>query len=362
MRHRRWLRLLVVGAAIGLVAAACSSSGDGDSADGEEVELTQDGGTLQEVLDRGHLNCLVNDQLLGFGQIDDEGNFSGFDIDYCRAIAAALFDDPDAVEFTPVTAEQRFTALQSGEGDVLIRNTTDTAFRDGVEGVTFMPTTFYDGQGMMVHEGAYDSIAAMDGATICVLSGTTTELNLTTVATDLGITLTPLTFDDNDTMTPAFLEGQCDGWTTDKSGLAGLKPGLEEAGSGPLTILDETVSKEPLGPAVRDGDSEWAQAIRWITFSPVQAEEFGCTSENADTCAGDNPDILRWIGEPTEDEADFDSGLGLPADFNLRILRHLGNYGQIFDRNIGPDTPSGLPRGVNAQWTDGGLLYAPPYR
>jgi general L-amino acid transport system substrate-binding protein len=353
-------RLVGLVLALMLVAAACGDD-DGDG-----------GGLLDTVIDRGNLICGVNDAVPGFGFTDEGGQFSGFDVEYCRAVAAALFNDPNAVEFTPLTAAQRFTSLQSGEIDVLIRNTTATASRDGTEGATFLTTTFYDGQGMMVRTGEFESIDEMENTTICVLTGTTTELNLT--ARFSGIPFTAQTFESNDQLREAFVSGQCDGWTSDKSQLAGVKPGVEEA-VGSLTILDETFSKEPLGPVVADGDSEWAQVIDWIVMATIQAEEWGITSQNVGTLTdeaaiqaaldsgelgGPNatvPNITKFLGL---DETD--PGLGLPVDYTVRVISAVGNYGEIYERNVGPNTPLGLPRGANELWFKGGLLYAWPYR
>lgn len=370
-------------AVLAMVATACSGGDDdGDEstedgateqvdegtedadtgADGGDGDVAQGGGTLAAVMDRGSLNCGGNDQLAGFGVIDSNGEFSGFDIDFCRAIAAALFDDPDALEVVPLTADVRFTALQSGEVDVLIRNTTWTATRDGSEGVQFGPTTFYDGQGMMVlSDSPYESIDDMNGTRICVLSGTTTELNLATQFEARGLDYEAVTFQDDNTLEQAFVSGQCDGWTSDKSGLAGRRSSYSgEGGPEALRILEDTMSKEPLGPGTLQGDDEWFDVVQWITFATIQAEEFGISSENlSEFLETDDPEIARFLGVGEED---FDPGLGLPSDFAQRIITHVGNYGEIYDRNVGPDTPLGLERGLNALWTDGGLLYAPPYR
>lgn len=322
------------------------------------------GGLLAEVQSRGSLLCGVNEAVPGFGFLNPDGTRSGFDIDYCRAVAAAVLGDPEAVEYVPLTAQQRFTALASGEIDVLIRNTTFTASRDGGEGATFLQTTFYDGQGMMVRTDS--GIADMEGlanTAICVLSGTTTELNLATRFVD--IPYTPLTFEDNEVLQEAFVAGQCDGWTSDKSQLAGVRSAFPE-GPEALTILDETFSKEPLGPAVRDGDSQWAQVIDWVVNVTIIAEELGIESGNVDSFADtDNAEIRRLLGleiETDDGVTVFDSGLGLEPGWAGNVIRAVGNYGEIFDRNVGPDTPLGLSRGVNALWTEGGLLYAPPFR
>jgi general L-amino acid transport system substrate-binding protein len=320
---------------------------------------------LDDVRGRGTLRCGVNDAVPGFGFVTAGGEFQGFDIDYCRAVAAGVLGDADAVEFMPLTAEQRFTALQTREIDVLIRNTTWTSSRDGSEGATFLTTTFYDGQGMMVRaDSRYQDLEDMAGTTICVLSGTTTELNLEAQFRARGIRHTPLSFEQNDTLQQAFIQRRCDGWTSDKSQLAGIRSNWPENQGGPdgLRILDETMSKEPLGPVVRDGDSRWADAVNWIVIATIQAEEFGVTSENVEQMrTSDDPEVRRFLGQPVEGEP-FDAGLGLDPDFAVNVVSAVGNYGQIYQRNVGPETALGLERGMNALWTQGGLLYAPPYR
>jgi len=378
-------RLLAALFAFALLAAACTSATDDDEAadeqteapaeddsegsdapadeaddeedDGEEdVTLSQGGSTLDVVKERGSVVCGSNDTLPGFGFTDADGEVTGFDADYCRVVAAAILGDASAVEFVPLEAAQRFTALQSGEVDLLIRNTTWTATRDGAEGATFLNTTFYDGQAMMVR--ADSGITAFDGladAAICVLSGTTTELNLASHMGAQGIPFEPLTFDSNDTLRPAFEEGQCEGWTSDASQLASFKASIEEAGGDELTILETIISKEPLGPVVADGDSQWAQAVEWAVMATIQAEEFGLDSGNIASYSGENPEILRFTGQ----EDGFDAGLGLPSDFALQAVSQVGNYAEIYEEHI---TPIGLPRSVNSLWSEGGLLYVPPYR
>jgi len=368
-------RLAVLLLALGLVLAACDSSSDDTTttaadSGGDETTTTAaaaaSGSLLQTVVDRGTLNCGVNDAVPGFGFTDADGNFSGFDVDYCKAVAAAVLGDANAVTFRPLTAQQRFTALQSGEIDVLIRNTTFTASRDGREGATFLTTTFYDGQGMMVYaDSGITSIDDMANLSVCVLSGTTTELNL---AARFGSTpYTPLTFDANDQLQAAFVAGQCDGWTSDKSQLAGVRSNFPESEGGPeaLVILDETFSKEPLGPVVADGDTQWAQVVDWVVLATITGEEWDLTSANVAGYDGDDTGIRRFLGleiETDDGTTTFDPGLGLPPDYATQVIAQVGNYAEIFDRNVGPNTALGLTRGVNALWTDGGLLYSPPYR
>jgi general L-amino acid transport system substrate-binding protein len=351
-------KLIAVLAVMALVVVACTTDGGTTTTAGGSG-----GSTLAAVQDRGEVRCGVNNVVPGFGFVDADGNHVGFDIDFCKALAAAIFDDPDAVEYVDLTAQQRFTALQSREIDVLIRNTTWTSSRDGGEGATFLTTTFYDGQGMMVRTGEFESIDDMTDTTICVLAGTTTELNLTTRMA--GINYTPQTFENNDQIQQAFIEGACDGWTSDKSQLAGVRSAWPE-GPEALTILDETFSKEPLGPAVLDGDSQWAQIVDWVVIMTILAEELGVTQANVDSFGDtDNAEIRRLLGleiQTADGTTRFDAGLGLPVDFAARVIRAVGNYGEIFDRNVGPNTPLGLTRGVNALWTEGGLMYGPPHR
>jgi general L-amino acid transport system substrate-binding protein len=364
--------------ALVLLAAGCSLGDDDDNGNGEaagDTGQTEAGGggggnLLEEVQNRGTLRCGVNDAVPGFGFQDEAGEFQGFDIDYCRVVAAAILGDAEAVEFRPLTAEQRFTALQAREVDVLIRNTTYTSSRDGTEGARFLYTTFYDGQGMMVRaDSGYESLEDMDGETICVLSGTTTELNLESRFQALGVSYEPLAFEDNEPLQEAFTQERCGAWTSDKSQLAGVRSNFPEEQGGPegLVILDETMSKEPLGPVVRDGDDAWADAVNWAIIATVQAEEFGIESGNIEEqLESEDPEIQRFLGQPVEGEP-FDSGLGLPADFAVQIIQQVGNYGEIYERNVG-EQGIGLERCAspdacqNGLWTEGGLMYAPPYK
>ncbi len=379
-RTTRVRHLLAALLALTLVGTACSSDDDEPNAsdEGEQTDEAagDDGGEepsgdglLAEVRDRGTLNCGVNNAVPGFGVVDDAGEFSGFDIDFCRVIAAAVLGDAEAVEFVPLTAEQRFTSLAAGEIDVLVRNTTRTASREGTENAAFTATTFYDGQGMMVTaESGIGGLDDMDGATVCVLSGTTTEQNLATVFNARGLSFEPLTFDEVDQIREAILQGQCDGWTSDRSQLAGLRSAWPEAEGGPdgLVIFDDIISKEPLGPAVRDGDDEWFDAVNWAVMSTILAEELGITSENiTEQLESEDPAVRGFLGQPTGDPPTaIDPGLNLEPDFAVAVITEVGNYAEIFDRNVGPDTALGLERGLNALWNadEPGLLYAPPYR
>lgn len=379
-RSTRVRHLMVAVLAFALVGAACSSDDDDPAADSDSTEEAGgDGGDgggeasgeglLAEVRDRGTLNCGVNNAVPGFGVVDDAGEFTGFDIDFCKVIAAAVLGDAEAVEYLPLTAEQRFTSLASGEIDVLVRNTTRTASRDGTENAAFATTTFFDGQGMMVTAASgITSLDEMDGATVCVLSGTTTEQNLATVFNARGLTFEPLSFDEVDQIREAILQEQCDGWTSDRSQLAGLRSAWPDAEGGPdgLVIFEDIISKEPLGPAVRDGDDEWFDAVNWAVISTILAEELGITSENiTEQLESEDPAVRAFLGQPTgEDETVTDPGLNLEPDFAVTVITEVGNYGEIFERNVGPNTALGLERGLNAQWNadEPGLLYAPPYR
>jgi general L-amino acid transport system substrate-binding protein len=380
-------RVIIPLVALTLIGAACTSDDSGgdatdDSAATEEtaapeatdapdattgpddtVEVVQEGGsTLAAVQEAGVIRCGTRDDLPGFATLDSSGEHVGFDSDFCRAIAAAVLGDATAVEMVDVDTDDRFTALQSGEIDVLVRNTTWTATRDGVEGATFLQPTFYDGQGMMVNTGDFASVEEMDNVIVCVAQGTTTEGNAAAEAARLGLAWEVRGFEDVDLLQQAFVEGQCDGWSSDTSQLTGLRSAYPD-GPDALTILPEVFSKEPLAPAVADGDSEWAQAVNWAILATIQAEELGITSENVDTFSTtEDVNIQRFLGLEVEGDdgaAVLDPGLGLPSDFALQVVTQVGNYGEIFDRHL---TPLGLERGVNALWTDGGLLYSPPYR
>lgn len=392
-----WKHTAAAVMALGLVAGACSSSsGDSDSDDDEavptapadddaivpsdtdaaedttddsaddttapdedEVEVVQsEGGRLAAVQDAGVIKCGSNDALPGFGVIDSAGDYAGFDIDFCRAVAAGILGDADAVEYVPLTADARFPALQSGEVDLIIRNTTWTASRDGGQGGNFLFTTFYDGQGVMVPESSgITDLEGLADATICVLSGTTTELNLSSVFTARGIPYTPSVYDDNTTLQPAYEQGQCEAWTADASALASGKSAIEGNGGETQFIIPEVISKEPLGPVVADGDTEWASAVEWSVMATVQAWEFGLDSSNIGSYDGDDPSILTFIGQGD----DVASGLGLPTDYAVQVVSQVGNYQEIYATHIEPIGLS-LEGSPNNIWTEGGLMYVPPFR
>ncbi len=337
--------LLVLALALALVTTACSSSDDNS--------------LLDTVKSNDSIKCGTRDALPGFAVLGDDGEYRGFDSDFCRVIAAAVLGDASKVEMVPLETSARFTALQAGEIDVLVRNTTWTGTRDGSEGAAFVSPTFYDGQGMMVATGsAYTSVADMDGATVCLVEGTTTQINVETIFEFNNIALTEaLSFADTDLVAAAFAAGRCDGWTSDSSQLVALRSTYSE-GPEALTILPDIFSKEPLAPAVKDGDSKWRDAVDWAVLATIQAEEWGINSGNVDSfLSSPNPDIVRFLGGT----ADFDPGLGLPADFAYQVIKQVGNYGEIWDDHI---APLGINRAgtVNDIWTKGGLLYSPPYK
>lgn len=318
------------------------------------------GSILDTVIANGSLKCGTRDDLPGFSFLDENGDHVGFDADFCRVFAAAVLGDATAVEFVDVETDARFTALQSGEIDVLSRNTTWTASRDGNDGAHFLHTTFYDGQGMMVAaDSGITTLEDMDGAVVCVAQGTTTEGNVRTEFDSLGLTVDVQSYEDVDLIQEAFQAGRCDGWSSDVSQLSGLRANYPD-GPDSLVILDTVFSKEPLSPAVSDGDDRWAQALDWAIYATIQAEEYGITSANVDDMLNsDDPSIRQFLGGENEDGTVLDPGLGLPADFVYQVIKQVGNYGEIYDANI---AALELERGLNALWTDGGLQYAPPYR
>jgi general L-amino acid transport system substrate-binding protein len=317
------------------------------------------GQTLAEVQERGSLNCGVTTGLTGFAAPDASGEWEGFDVAVCRAVAAAIFGDPMAVEFVPTTGQTRFTALASGEVDMLARNTTWTFSRDVDLAFEFVGVNYYDGQGFMVpRDLGVSSAMELDGATVCIQTGTTTELNLADFFASNGMSYEPVPIETNAEAQQQYLAGACDVYTTDASGLAATRATFEDPSA--HVVLPEIVSKEPLGPLVRHGDNEWGDIVRWTLNLLISAEELGITSENVATLAEgtDNPEINRMLGT----EGNLGEMLGLSADWGVNVISAVGNYGEVFEANIGENTPIGLARGLNAQWTDGGLLYSPPFR
>ena len=321
--------------------------------------FAEPGDTLQAVQARGRLLCAGNANVPGFGYLDpDTQQYAGFDIDFCKAIAAAIFDDAEALEVIATTGQSRFPVLQSGEADVLIRNTTWTISRDTSLGLDFLATTFYDGQGMMVRkDSGITDLEGLAGGTICVQQGTTTEKNLADVMRFLSVDYEPIVLADAVATREAYDQGRCDGFTTDKSGLVSQQILLAEPDA--HMILDATMSKEPLGPSVRHGDNNWGDVVRWVVNCTLNAEELGIDSSNVSEMLGsDDPVVLNLLGV----EGDLGLALGLTNDFCARVIRHVGNYAEIYNRNLGPDTPFDLPRGLNALYTDGGIQYAIPFR
>ncbi|GGC06794.1 amino acid ABC transporter substrate-binding protein [Marivita lacus] len=316
--------------------------------------------TLDDVKARGKLNCGVTTGLVGFAAPNANGEWEGFDVGVCRAVAAAVLGDPAAVEFVPTTGKTRFTALASGEIDLLARNTTWTFSRDVDLGFEFVGINYYDGQGFMVPKAlGVSSAKELDGATICIQTGTTTELNLADYFRKNNISYEPVPIETNAEAQPLYLEGACDVYTTDASGLAATRAAFENPGD--HVVLPEIISKEPLGPLVRHGDNQWGDIARWTLNALIAAEELGVTSANVQelaASAGENPEINRLLGT----EGTLGAMLGLEADWAVKAIAAGGNYGELFEKNIGENTPIGLARGLNAQWTEGGLLYSPPFR
>ncbi len=317
-----------------------------------------DGGTLQAVMDKGFVQCGVTGGVRGFSAPDENNNWSGLEVDFCRALGAAIFDDVDAVRYTPLTSTERFAALSSGEIDVLSRTTTWTMTRDTSLGINFVGVMFYDGQGFMVRksdgiESAYD----LGGASVCIEAGTTTELNAADFFSSNNIEVNTVVFEEQDEVIQAYQDQRCDVFTTDSSALAAERLSLEDPSA--HVILPEIISKEPLGPSVRQGDDAWFNLNRWVYFLLLNAEELGVTQANVDEMlASDNPAIKRLLGV----EGTYGEMIGVSNDWGYRIIKALGNYGEMYERHVGPQTEIGIARGVNALWTDGGIQYAPPIR
>ncbi|HEY5664390.1 MAG TPA: amino acid ABC transporter substrate-binding protein [Ilumatobacter sp.] len=335
----------------------------GGATDDDTVEATQGGGILGAVLARGSLNCGVSGAAVAFSVTEADGSVTGIDADYCRAVAAAVTGSADSVVFTALTAAERFTAVQTGDVDVLMRNSTWTQSRDTEVGMDFGPTTYYDGQQLMgrASDGfnGQSQVAEIDGAIVCTNAGTTTETNIAELAGILGITITLNTFEDFDQVTDAFLSGACDIITTDGSGLVGRKAVQQPADDEWVIFPATPISKEPLGPVYAQNDSQWADVVNWVVYATIIADEYGVTSADVDAAlAGDfGPEMVRLMGG----EGELQTVMGLPADAFYQVIKQVGNYQEIWDRNL---TPVGLDRtgSANALWSDGGLLYAPPAR
>jgi general L-amino acid transport system substrate-binding protein len=370
---KRLTTAIVCGAVAALLVAACAPSAPPvvqtvvvtapAGTPQVQVQVAQAPGfgeTLSAVQARGNLICGVNGQLPGFSFLDPNGEMKGFDADFCRAIAAAVFGDATKVEYRPLTTQERFTALQTGEIDVLARNTTWTLVRDTELGLNFTVTTFYDGQGIMVPaDSGFKTLKDLEGGTICVQKGTTTELNLADAMSVAGVSYTPATFDDVNATYGAYAEGRCDAVTSDKSQLSsaakGLLPNPDQH-----VIMDLTLSKEPLGPVVRHGDDQWFDIVKWTVYATMAAEEYGVNSTNVDDQKANavNPEIRRLLGV----EGDLGPKLGLDTEWAYNVIKSVGNYAEIYDRGLGPNTPTFIPRGLNSSYRDGGILYSPPFR
>jgi len=315
--------------------------------------------TLDSVKERGFLQCGVSTGLPGFSNPDDKGNWTGLDVDVCRAVAAATLGDASKVKYIPLTAKERFTALQSGEIDVLSRNTTWTQTRDSQLGLNFAGVNYYDGQGFMVSKDlGVSSAKELDGAAVCIQAGTTTELNLADYFRLNGMSYTPVVFDTSDQTVKGFDAGRCDVLTSDQSQLYALRIKLSNPAG--AMVLPEVISKEPLGPVVAQGDDQWFNVVKWSLFAMLNAEELGISSANADSMKKDskNPNVRRLLGL----EGPRGKGLDLNDDWAYQIVKQVGNYGEAFDRNVGAGSPLKVSRGINALWSDGGLQYAPPMR
>lgn len=343
---KNMIRVVLLGAGAALLAAQASA------------------GTLDEVKKKGFVQCGVSQGTAGFSLPDAQNNWVGLDVDFCRAVAAGIFGDATKVKFTPLSAKDRFTALQSGEIDILSRTTTWTMSRDTSMGFLFAGTTFYDGQGFMVRKSlGVDSALKLDGAAVCVAPGTTTELNVTDYFKAHHMNYKGVVIEDQNQLRQAYDEGRCDVLTTDSSVLYSERSALKSPDE--HIILPEIISKEPLGPVVRQGDDAWFSVVKWTYFALLDAEEFGITQANVeDMKKSENPEIRRVLGVADEGGSapGFGPGIGLEEDWVARIVKGAGNYGEIFARNVGPGTPLNIARGVNALWKDGGLQYAPPIR
>ena len=319
----------------------------------------QAGATLDAVKKKGFVQCGVSDGLPGFSYVDAQGRYLGIDVDVCRAVAAAVFGDAGKVKYSPLTAKERFTALQSGEIDVLSRNTTWTSSRDSAMGLNFTGVTYYDGQGFLVNKSlGVSSAKELDGATVCIQAGTTTELNLADYFRANNHKYTPITYDTSDESAKSLESGRCDVLTSDQSQLYAQR--IKLAKPDDYVVLPEVISKEPLGPLVRQGDEEWFDIVRWTLFAMLNAEELGVDSKNVEQMAtsAKNPDVARLLGA----EGEYGKDLKLPRDWVVQIVRQVGNYGEVFERNIGSGSQLKIERGLNALWNQGGVQYAPPVR
>jgi len=347
---------LVVGGAIGFSVG----SGQKETVEVEKIVEVEKAAvsTLSQVKEKGYIQCGVSQGLPGFSNADDAGNWTGLDVDLCRGVAAAVFGDAKAVKFTPLSAKQRFTALASGEIDILSRNTTWTMTRDTQLGLNFAGVNYYDGQGMMVPTAlGAKSAMELDGANICTNTGTTTEQNITDFFRSNNMNFNLVAFEKADEVVAAYDSGRCDVYTTDRSGLAAQRGKLTNPDA--HVVLPEIISKEPLGPVVRQGDDQWFNIVRWTLNAMINAEEMGISSSNvADKAGSDDPAVKRLLGK----EGTFGEELGISNDWAYNIISQVGNYEESYEKHVGENTPLKLARGVNALWSDGGILYASPVR
>ncbi|MEA5518562.1 amino acid ABC transporter substrate-binding protein [Limnoraphis robusta] len=357
----KWSSLLLSTLLLVLPLTACvespSSSTNGEN-QGKSSGTGKTASRLDTVKNRGKLVCGVDGGIPGFSFVDQNGQYSGLDVDICKAVAAAIFNDPNAVEYRNLDSTERFEALKSGEVDMLSRNTTWTITRDTSVGMEFAPTTFYDGQGMLVRrESGITSLEDFAGRAVCVEAGTTTELNLTDNMRKRGVQFETKTFQQADPAYAAYAEGACDGMTSDKSQLVARRSTLPNPDE--HILLDVTMSKEPLGPVTINNDSAWFDVVKWTTYALIEAEELGINQANVDQLKTSvDPTIKRFLGV----EGDLGQGLGLTNEFAANIIKQVGNYGEIYERNIGQGSQFKLERGQNALWNNGGLLYSPPFR
>jgi general L-amino acid transport system substrate-binding protein len=349
----RWTVQLITGLLLLSSVAACSDSPEPQPGAGGQAR-----GRLATVLSRGNLICGVSGELPGFSFVGQDGKYSGLDVDVCRTIAAALFNDPEKVEFRNLNAKERFTAVQTGEVDILSRNTTWTLSRDTSVGMNFAPVVFYDGQGIMVKKASnIKSLAELKDKSICIQTGTTTEQNLTDQMQKRGIPYKPLVFEDVNTVFATYAEGRCDGVTADRSQLISRRTTLPQPND--HIILEDPLSKEPLAPAIASGDDAWQDLVKWSVYALLEAEELGITSKNlSQFSTSKDPSVRRFLGQ----DGTLGKDMGIANDFAARIVKHVGNYGEVYDRNLGPTTKLNLPRGQNNLWTKGGLLFSPPFR
>ncbi|MEC4803144.1 MAG: amino acid ABC transporter substrate-binding protein [Jaaginema sp. PMC 1079.18] len=356
----KWHSLLAATLLLAAPITSCASADSPSSSEGGEGGAVTANSRLEQVKERGTLICGVDGGIPGFSFVNESGEYSGIDVDVCRAVAAAVLGDPEAVEYRNLDSTERFTALSGGEVDMLSRNTTWTINRDTEVGLEFAPTTFYDGQGMMVRgDSNIKTLKDLAGKSVCVEAGTTTELNLTDNLREAGVEgeVEVVTFQQADPAYAAYAEGRCEGMTSDKSQLVGRRTTLPNPDN--HVLMDVTMSKEPLGPVTINNDSTWFDVVKWVTYGLIEAEELDITQDNvAEMKESEDPTIRRFLGA----EGNLGEGLGLENDFMAKVIENVGNYGEIYDRNLGEGSEFKLERGQNDLWTNGGLLYSPPFR